>query len=369
MLAIHIINVGHGDSIVIEYKSPEGTAYGVIDSNRVYGKRVPALKKLKELGAERLSFVALTHPHADHYSGLLDILEEYRGRVDFFYSFPLDHHKEGRLKKLAKIYADIYQNTDGLTARSVLAEYVKILLEVQEHIGLDNWEEHTGLYSCVAPTGFAGVDIQVIMPPASIKGEYFKMIQNDSYDIVEKENLNALSLAFLVSFKGHQIVLGGDAIHLHWFKHQQLNRNRHQQLHATAAKLPHHGSKKECKPGVLKYIFAKDGERVACISANGRSHPHGETLAELQKQGVKPYCTNLARYCGAEERKLLVHDASHKPDLMLFLNRVLEEIPGESIQPCQGDVVIHIDDDGELKTNTEYDLLCPYRDSYEFMSQ
>jgi beta-lactamase superfamily II metal-dependent hydrolase len=367
LLAVHILNVGHGDSIVLEYEGEQGRVFGVIDSNNKSGQVPPALRKLRELGAQKLSFVALTHPHADHYKGLLDILEEYRGQIDNFYSFPLDHDVEGRIKELSEIYLRLLEKTDGKTPRSALTEYIKILSEVTENIGLENWQEHTGLENAIAPNGFIGVDMHAIMPLPVVKGKYFQLIQGKSYDAVENPDLNELSLAYQINYKGCQLVLGGDVPHHKWLQHKRQNARRGSTPDAVVVKLSHHGAEKDCKKEILEYVFSPNGERYACISANGRSHPHVNTLLELKEQNVMPYCTNLAVDCGAEARKVMLHDSSIKPDLVLYLNRVMEEIPGQRSQPCQGDITIIIDDDGVVSIDSEYDFPCPYRGGYDFL--
>jgi glyoxylase-like metal-dependent hydrolase (beta-lactamase superfamily II) len=67
MLTFHILNVLHGLSVVVEYKSEHDSFYGVIDSNSGAGETPKALVKLRELGATSLSFLCLTHPHRDHF--------------------------------------------------------------------------------------------------------------------------------------------------------------------------------------------------------------------------------------------------------------------------------------------------------------
>lgn len=367
MLSIHILNAGHGDSIILEYDGGNGPVFGVIDSNREARQLPPALKKLRQLGAEKLSFVALTHPHADHYRGLLEILEEYRGRIDNFYSFPLDHNKEGRLKKLSKIYVDIHNKTDGLTSRAAICEYLSIIYEVKEHIGLENWEEHTGIESAIAPVGFKGVDIQAILPLRSVKGDYFQLIENESSDVVENMNLNALSLAYKLSYNGHEIVLGGDVPYKYWMEHKRQNERRGIELDATLVKLPHHGSRRDCDQDVIKYLFTPNGQRYACISANGRTHPHEDTLSELERLNIMPYCTNLAIGCGEVAKKVGVYDSSIDASLVLYLNRVLEEIPGQRVQPCQGNITTTIDGAGNLSIEAEHALPCTYRGDYAFI--
>lgn len=369
MISIHILNAGHGDSIVLEYHGEAGPVYGVIDSNKESGQIPPALNKLHQLGADRLSFVALTHPHADHYRGLLDILVAYRGNISNFYSYPLDHAKEGRLRQLAEVYTQVFRSTDGKTSRANIKEYLLILNEIKENIGLDRWEEHTGIDSAIVPEGFAGVDIRAILPLNSAKGQYFQLIQNESPSIVENQDLNALSIAYNIIYKGREIILGGDVPYENWLEHKRQNARRVQELQASVVKLPHHGSKKDCKSNVVEYMFNSEQERYACISANGRSHPHRETLLTLRGNDIHPYCTNLAVECGAQLNNVSYHDSTIDPGLLLLLNRGLDEIPGRGIQPCQGDITIIIDDDGQLSVNTEHEFPCGFRDELDFLAQ
>jgi metal-dependent hydrolase (beta-lactamase superfamily II) len=74
MLTFYILNVLHGLSVVIEYKREGGSFYGVVASNVGAGETPKALVKLRELGATSLSFICLTHPHRDHFSGLYSII-------------------------------------------------------------------------------------------------------------------------------------------------------------------------------------------------------------------------------------------------------------------------------------------------------
>lgn len=129
MLTFHFLNVNHGDSIILQYESDKGTYFGLIDSNNPNKNNIPpALNKLQSLGAEKLSFVALTHPHADHYSGLLKTIQEYEGKIDHFFSFPISNYTDGRLTKLVEIYADLYNETDSPVLKTNLHEFVAILL-------------------------------------------------------------------------------------------------------------------------------------------------------------------------------------------------------------------------------------------------
>jgi len=71
-LTVHFIDVGQGDSILVEYANETM----LVDAGeRDKGVNVSAF--LREQGISSLDYVVATHPHADHIGGLLTILNEY----------------------------------------------------------------------------------------------------------------------------------------------------------------------------------------------------------------------------------------------------------------------------------------------------
>ena len=71
-LTVHFIDVGQGDSILVEYANETM----LVDAGeREKGVNVSAF--LREQGISSLDYVVATHPHADHIGGLLTILNEY----------------------------------------------------------------------------------------------------------------------------------------------------------------------------------------------------------------------------------------------------------------------------------------------------
>jgi competence protein ComEC len=73
-LLVHFIDVGYGDSILIE--SPCGETVLIDGGDRKGGIEVS--RYLKERGLKRLSAVVISHPHPDHMDGLFSIIEEYK---------------------------------------------------------------------------------------------------------------------------------------------------------------------------------------------------------------------------------------------------------------------------------------------------
>ncbi len=365
MLKIHILNVDHGDSIVVEYICAKGNVYGVIDSNIPKGNKTPpALLKLQHLDVKKLSFVALTHPHADHFLGLPDILKTYE--VATFYSFPLDQYLPGRLVKLRDIYKEIYSSTDSPSLRQTLVQFIELLHLVKEKIGDKNWEEPVGCNSPIYPEGFEGVDIKVLLPHPSNKGKYFEMIRNGDFNIATSPDLNSLSLAFQIKYKGVEIILGGDGDSSSWVSHKNTLLRGGISLSGRVIKLPHHGSKYDCTPSTFDHLFnPKQDCKIACISANGRSHPNSEIFEYIDSHNIHPYCTNLTELCRSNIKQIVNSDAL-EPVLNHFIN-LHEDSIGRAIQPCQGDIEITIEDDGTVNVSAEYPHECIFRGNYDFI--
>lgn len=72
-LSVHFIDVGYGDSILIE--SPDGGNMLIDGGDREAGAKV--VEYLKKMKIEKLDIVVVTHPHPDHIEGLSKVLENY----------------------------------------------------------------------------------------------------------------------------------------------------------------------------------------------------------------------------------------------------------------------------------------------------
>jgi Metallo-beta-lactamase superfamily len=212
MLTIHVLNVGHGHSAIVEFDNGTDTVFGVVDSNLPAGETEPrALTKLRQLGAKRLSFLCLTHPHKDHFKGLYRIIQEFDGSIDYFFSCPfgsLIQHPE-RLKKFADKLKAIYKSSEGEPVKEAI-ELLSIVKWAEERAkaGSLEWLECSGEHSTLGPTGFAGVSIATILPPAKSKGQYIQQIERQDGFILGSFRENEISLALEVSYGGAVIVLG-----------------------------------------------------------------------------------------------------------------------------------------------------------------
>lgn len=363
MLRFHILNVGQGDSIVIEHHNDEQRSFGVVDSFARARERPSALSKLEELEAESLSFICLTHPHRDHYRGLSQILHHYRGRTDQFIAFPAGEFLGSRVKDLARRYQMIADSQDDPDITMDALEFVRILKLIDTEFGMSNIPEYAGPYNQVPVTGFDGVEIFCALPFKTMKGSYLEKIRNNDASIFESEEENNLSLALVFRYRDVSVVLGGDATRENWEKRLAMQRTRNlQAIHSIAVKMPHHGSKRDCTNDTLNVVFPEDDDvdRFALISANGVKLPHEDVLSELETRGIKPYCTNLHRKCGANVHRL-INTTGIDPILGKYLNQLSVDA---RIQPCQGDITFTIYSGGGYALDREYNVPCGFRGEF-----
>lgn len=124
-LIISFIDVGWGDSILIEVRDGESRKFALIDSNDsknirssyIYLKRY--FEKEKVLITHNFfEFVMLTHAHADHGQGLISILKEY-GTKMLYHSEPYEWAGLNLLRRYAK-RSNKVQNTQCINSLSLI---------------------------------------------------------------------------------------------------------------------------------------------------------------------------------------------------------------------------------------------------------
>ena len=366
MLTFYVLNVGHGSSVVVEHQNGNERVFGVVDSNKQGDTEPKALVKLRELGATKLSFLCMTHPHKDHLYGLYDIVLAFSNAINQFYSCPMGDlfSNRDRLKKLSSKLLKIIKSTDGMTQRRAALEFVQILqwADTSAKNGTLEWRECFGEESSIAPPGFSGVDVKTILPPSRARGNYVDRIVRRDMSVIGTFQDNEISLAIQFSYGDVTIVLGGDGTKRNWEIRRRYEANRKSAINAQVVNLPHHGSKHDCEPAVLSQLFSNDGRRVAVTSADGHSHPDLEVINWLQKNSIEPYCTNLIPTCGANAQRLL-----KLPGIDPLLARWVREVAANSgqVQPCQGDVVIRIQSNNTFDVFPEHRNSCGFRGDYD----
>lgn len=358
VLRITFLNVGHGDSIVIEHTQNDNSSFGLIDSNIVDG-RIPAVDYLHSRAVKKLSFVALTHLHADHYQGIAEVIQQFP--PDKLLLTPhLGHNFEDfletRLPQFRSALEKLARRSDSAIDHKIKS-LAKLLILIKQHrnndcLILSGPENHIMLRGFPPEVAF-----YIIQPLNRFKGKAFQKLIDGKVS-TEAPEQNEMSLAFQISFAGFTVLLNGDVPEVAWSKLEDI-RNR-LALNGNLVKLAHHGSDKDNTEKILKFQYGTaNGLRMAAISADGSSHPAAEVLARLQRLSVAPYCTNMAGCC---YQQLSKNDFSNAGKLDEKLRELLFHYNAfKKCIPCQGNIELEIRSNGEFSVNSERNTFCPNR--------
>ena len=251
---VHILNVGHGDAIIVELPEVDNQrAYVVVDCY-IASK---TLNYLNLLGAQSLDLVVATHPHSDHIKGLQKLLETYKNNVAQFWD-------------------------------SVVIHITTTWLNLMEHI-----ENHDDILFIRPTSGLIltinDVEITVLGPSVALRNRY------DSYGV----NINNASIVLKFDYKGKKTILTGDAQWDSWakitedFPHFEKTSNPDQKIKYTESfnplkcnilKISHHGSMHGTS---LEYVERLSPNHAVISSGTRFDLPHEITTDILEEVEIK----------------------------------------------------------------------------------
>jgi len=294
-IKIHVLNAWAGDSILVEFG---GGVWGIVDSNRISRDApIPAfqfLKQEKQRGNfKKIIFVALTHPHLDHFRGMPEILAHFKEQIDEFWDF-------------------------GRDARPIIAFFLRWLRGEEYQSGLDLLRFYEDIYTWKKEGSIRHLSmgsfqlmytlephlkIWALSPSRNDLDRYFESIEirKENQEVLTKMiqlDQNDVSAVLLINFHEHFILLGSDAKSECWAQilidprlAALRESNREDYLKSHIVKVSHHGSKYSLTDNLWQSISIPS-VTVAAISAAGKVNPHPQTIREILKNGVELYCTN-----------------------------------------------------------------------------
>lgn len=238
-LHLYFLNVGQGDSAYI--LTPSGQ--DILIDGGPDGVVLSELSKVMPFYDRQIDFVILSHPHADHLVGLIEVLKNY---------------------EVGEIIA-----TDAIHTSPEYFEWLKIIKEkkVAYKLSFEQKELNVGQ-----------VNIDFLYPDRSLKD-------------AKIDNLNNTSLVVRLSYGSFSTLFPGDAEEEEQTKLITHNSIRQLADKTAILKVPHHGSKDGLSPAFLAAVSPE----VAVISVgrdNKYGHPAEITLQKLEKANVKIYRTD-----------------------------------------------------------------------------
>lgn len=230
-LKISFIDVGQGDSILIQYKNKNI----LIDAGPDYSEKY-LIKYLKGKKIKKLDSVIATHPHADHIGGMDGIIKTF---------------------KIKSFHAPKIISSDE--------SFVNMIKALRDrNISINQINNKKSI--------FLDKEAQI----------YFLSPSEDSY-----ENINNYSAVALLKYKNTSYLFTGDA-------EKSIEReliNTYPNLKADLIKLGHHGSKTSSTDSFLRALAPKIAV-ITCGLGNDYNHPSPMILDRIEDLHIKALRTD-----------------------------------------------------------------------------
>jgi len=277
-------DVGQGDAILLT----KGLTQVLIDGGP-NDKVLQCLANNLPFFDRTLEVVVLTHPEADHLTGLLSVLDKYR--VDNFFAGPEGNNSAVFAELSSKLKA---QNSIHLTSSGLMLSKVEALKlkRKTQNFPTRIRNPYTG-----ETIKIGEITLQTLWPERNFVSQKLSNIAENSNQELSSSSvlgmqtgnlkLNQFSLVFLLKYKNFSAILMGDA--------DQTVQNDilifNSLIPLDILKFPHHGSKTGMSESFLQTIKPK--EAVISVGKNSYGHPTTEALDLLKKYGVKTRRTDL----------------------------------------------------------------------------
>lgn len=237
-LHVTICDVGQGDAVVIRTPAGQVIIFDGGSDREVLG----CLSRSLPFWQRRIDLMLLSHPHADHLNGLVDVLKSYSVR-----QFATE---------------DLANSSDGFKALQASVKKEGIIW--QTLLRGDSIKMSGGLnLIVVGPT-------KEYLDKTSINGQ----ISSNEF----------ASLEMLLKYGEFKMLLTGDS------QYQQLTEaiSLHRELLSdiTVLQQPHHGSRTGITPEIIS-ILSPDLAAISVGVKNSYGHPAPNILSMLQNAGVR----------------------------------------------------------------------------------
>lgn len=364
-LHVVVFGPGHGEAILV--RTPDGRV-GVVDA---CGKRQEASKRgspifalLRDLEVKRLLFACLTHPHADHFRGFAEVIQEY----------PPEHlwWSGTQERKFFKHYLEYLKKRDGGAEVSASdASHASELQAVVNAIGkladqpsdispyprgqhLSDWKkvlDHRMINRANA------LCVESVLPSSAavrIAEQDALGAANNVAAAERKLDPNRISAALLLSWGVTRVLLGGDALRgdaeaFAGWDGLQFSLGK---IHLV--KVPHHASDGAHSADRWREMDP-DLAIVTCVRrANAGQPPRPVMLQTLLGTGTRVAVTSKPAWWPTEAHPLVADAALWAPTPVVRAkgsgNPALPEkiVPASAANEHANAVVVRLDDKGQI---------------------
>jgi competence protein ComEC len=229
-LKVHYINVGQGDSILVQ----QGDKNMLIDAG-TNASASSLISYLRSQNIKKLDYLVLTHPHEDHIGGADAVIK----------TFEIGSIYMPKVTANTATFRDVVKamNAKGLKAASPVP----------------GTNFNLGQAVC-----------DILGPVNTVSGD-----------------LNTYSIVIKVNFGNNKFLFTGDA----QASNEKDMVNKDFDLSADVLKLGHHGSHTSTSQNFLNKVNPEYAV-ISCGVANDYGHPHKETMDRLKRMNITVYRTD-----------------------------------------------------------------------------
>lgn len=229
-LKVHFIDVGQGDSILLQ----NGERFMLIDGGP-NSSTDKVLSYLKKTGVKNLDYVVATHPHEDHIGGIDKVID----------TFQIETVYMPKVTATTKTFKDVVESMKKKNLKA------KIPVAGEEF-------------------KFGEAKVTILAPNSS------------TY-----EDTNNYSIVLKVAYGENSFLFTGDAESLS--EKEILKKGL--DIKADVIKLGHHGSRTSSSSAFLKEVNPKYGV-ITVGKDNDYGHPHKEIMERVKGMNIKIYRTD-----------------------------------------------------------------------------
>ncbi len=241
---------------------------GVVDSN-AHGSSNVVISHLQAVGYKSVEFIILSHPHRDHYSGLIPLLKfcmESKTRVKWFIHTCKNVHVYLRSFSVPindkRTLDQVFVSARALRQAGLLEDY----FDVDQHF---------------AATLADGVKMSFLAPSTDEYESFIRSLYQDSELTPKRPKENLLSTVIILQTKDWYTLLTSDT-ERHVLKGVGQRKLRHDWRPMLLGQVPHHGSIHNYSSGFWKNRVHEPGSPVAIsVGPNTHGHPSPEVIEKL----------------------------------------------------------------------------------------
>lgn len=278
-------DVGQGDSIIIEWiDKNDNKKVGIIDCN-LRGKDNPVVNYLKENGYTEIAFLILSHPHIDHYSGMLELLE-YIDNNNLIVNRIATTIMLRDLKDYWKYFEITPSESDLLVA---------IQIKWSDMIKNGKIKRQETLIDGKTMKIDDEVTIVSVAPSMEDIKDYQKKVDLDALVNIKEASraANLLSTLLKVSYQDYNYLLTSDTEKVSFIRAYENETHHFKDVNFHVCQLAHHGSNKNHAPEFWSNIGNFKTQNAVASAGSGYRHPSLIVLKAFYDSGYEVYCTNI----------------------------------------------------------------------------